>query len=52
MQVIAVGKWSKEDKRWKMLVALHRPGGNPPTAPAPSGRRTPVRTLPHKHPSK
>ena len=23
-QVIAVGKWSKEDKAWKMVIALHR----------------------------
>ncbi len=51
MQVIAVGKWSKEDKRWKMLVALRRPGGSPPTTPALSGRRTPVKALPLKHPS-
>ncbi len=24
MQVIATGKWSKAEKRWKMVVALRR----------------------------
>jgi hypothetical protein len=24
MKVIATGKWSKTDKRWKMVVALRR----------------------------
>lgn len=35
MQLLATGKWSKAEKRWKMLVALHRPtGGCAPTATA------------------
>jgi hypothetical protein len=25
MQLIAMGKWSKADKRWNMVVALRRP---------------------------
>jgi hypothetical protein len=46
MQVMATGKWSKADKRWKMLVALRRLAGNPP-APAsePRQRRSNVRPL-------
>jgi hypothetical protein len=27
--VLATGKWSKAEKRWKMLVALRRPAANP-----------------------
>jgi hypothetical protein len=26
MKVFATGKWSKEDKRWSMVVAIRRPG--------------------------
>jgi len=26
MELIATGKWSKADKRWKMVVALRRAG--------------------------
>ena len=26
MKVFATGKWSKEQKRWSMLVAIRRPG--------------------------
>ena len=26
MKVLATGKWSKEQKRWSMVVAIHRPG--------------------------
>jgi len=29
MQILATGKWSKAEKRWKMLVALRRPVVNP-----------------------
>lgn len=25
MQVLAMGKWSKADKGWKMVVAMHKP---------------------------
>ncbi len=39
MQVIATGKWSKAEKRWRMVVALRRPVGeaaaSPGTKPAP-----------------
>jgi hypothetical protein len=52
MQVLAIGKWSKADKRWKMLVALHRPANSPPAAPAPAGHRTSSRPTPLKRPSK
>jgi len=32
MQVLATGKWSKEQKRWSMVVAIRRPGkAAPPT---------------------
>lgn len=44
MQVMAMGKWSKADKRWKMLVALRRPNATTPaTAPEPRPRRGIVR---------
>jgi hypothetical protein len=26
MKVFATGKWSKEQKRWSMVVAIRRPG--------------------------
>lgn len=29
MHLIATGKWSKEEKRWKMVVALRPPGRRP-----------------------
>jgi hypothetical protein len=29
MQLIATGKWSKDEKRWRMVVAL-RPAGRKP----------------------
>jgi hypothetical protein len=32
MQVIATGKWSKAEKRWKMVVALRRPPGSAPAS--------------------
>jgi hypothetical protein len=32
MKVFATGKWSKEQKRWSMVVAIRRPGHE--TAPA------------------
>jgi hypothetical protein len=52
MQVLAIGKWSKVNKRWNMVVALRKPGGSPPPAPTPSGRRTSLRQSPQQHPSK
>ena len=32
MQVVAIGKWSKAEKRWKMVVALRRPPGSAPAS--------------------
>jgi hypothetical protein len=32
MQLIATGKWSKAEKRWKMVVALRRPPGSAPAS--------------------
>lgn len=32
MQVVAIGKWSKAEKRWKMVVALRRPLGSAPAS--------------------
>jgi hypothetical protein len=32
MQVVATGKWSKAEKRWKMVVALRRPPGSTPAS--------------------
>jgi len=32
MRVIATGKWSKAEKRWKMVVALRRPPNGVPTS--------------------
>lgn len=37
MQILATGKWSKAEKRWKMLVSLRRPTANP-AAPAAETR--------------
>jgi hypothetical protein len=31
MQILATGRWSKAEKRWKMLVALRRPVASPAT---------------------
>lgn len=39
MQLIAKGKWSKQMKRWTMVVALHRPAAEGPKRPQP-GKRT------------
>ncbi len=43
MQVIATGKWSKAEKRWKMVVALRRPASSVPasTVKARDTRRSP-----------
>jgi hypothetical protein len=51
-KVVAIGKWSKEDKDWKMVVALRPPNGSPPATSTPSGRHTSLRTKPQKHQSK
>lgn len=32
MQILATGKWSKAEKRWKMLVTLRRPATSPAAA--------------------
>ncbi len=43
MQVIATGKWSKQLKRWTMVVAIRRPGTEPdkrrPVTRGPKPRR-------------
>lgn len=31
-KVIAVGKWSKEQKRWQTVIAIRRPGKEAPAA--------------------
>jgi hypothetical protein len=51
MQVIAIGKWSKADKRWQMVVALRRPRGGAANGTAQSRRRTSPRQQPHTPPS-
>lgn len=38
MQLIATGKWSKQFKRWQMLVAIRRPGNDTPKAAGSSKR--------------
>ncbi|MFQ5665543.1 MAG: hypothetical protein ACE5I7_03845 [Candidatus Binatia bacterium] len=38
MQLIATGKWSKADKRWKMVVALRRPAPDASRSRRVSGR--------------
>lgn len=46
MQLMATGRWSKADKRWKMLVALRRPAGAVPASTSePRERRGTVRPL-------
>jgi len=39
MQLVATGKWSKTEKRWKMLVALRRPSEGTDAASARARRR-------------
>jgi hypothetical protein len=39
-QIIATGKWSKQLKKWSMVVAIRRPGKDTTPSPA-SGRRPP-----------
>lgn len=51
MKLIAIGKWSKADKRWNMVVALRKPGGSPAAPATQSGRRTSSRQKPSTHPS-
>jgi hypothetical protein len=51
-RVVAIGKWSKEDKDWKMVLALRPPNGNSPATSAPSGRHNALRAKPRKRPSK
>jgi len=38
MQLIATGKWSKDEKRWRMVVAL-RPAGRQSGAATDTTRR-------------
>lgn len=39
MQLIATGKWSKEAKRWMMVVAMRRPTAEQSTRPGISAKR-------------
>ena len=53
MQILALGKWSKADKRWNVVVALRRPAGTP-SGSSPSraeGRKTSRQQL-SKHPER
>lgn len=51
MQLMATGKWSKVEKRWKMLVALRRPAGGPPAStPEQRELRGPARRRFRKNP--
>ncbi len=34
MQLFAMGKWSKADKRWNMVVAMRRPADGASGSPA------------------
>lgn len=44
MQVIGMGRWSKTDKQWKMVVALRRPAAGDKSRPAAhQDRREPGR---------
>jgi len=38
MEMIAKGKWSKEQKRWNMVVLMQRPAKKPTEQPQPSKR--------------
>ncbi len=52
MQILATGKWSKAEKRWKMLVALRRKAVDQCT-PAPEQRPPRANVLQfRKHPKK
>jgi len=48
MKVIATGKWSKADKEWKMVLAMHRPLTRS-SVPAPRAPGRPVQ--PPKRPT-
>lgn len=52
MQVMALGKWSKEDGRWKMVVAMRRPNGVARSAPATSVERAQPQRRPVPNPEK
>lgn len=44
MQVIGMGRWSKADKDWKMVVALRQPASGDKSRPTPRpDRREPGR---------
>ncbi len=48
MQIIATGKWSKAEKRWKMVVALRRPTNSlPASATKPRDARRGTRAPRH-----
>lgn len=47
MQVLALGKWSKTDNRWNMVVALRRPESSARTANARPADRSAAATLRH-----
>jgi hypothetical protein len=49
MQLIATGKWSKDEKRWKMVVAL-RPAGRPASGTSADAARRPGAMRPVKNP--
>jgi len=47
MELIAIGKWSKADKRWRTVMALRRPSGIPSSsAKTRSERGKPARQRP------
>jgi hypothetical protein len=46
MQLVATGKWSKEQKRWLMVVAMRRQSAAQTTRPGTSAKRP---TRPKKH---
>ena len=48
MQVIAIGKWSKAEERWKMVVALRRPS-NSASASALKQHEGGNNSRPHRH---
>jgi hypothetical protein len=43
MKVIATGKWSKAEKRWNKVIALHRPPAG--TSGSPLKRSEPRRAI-------
>jgi hypothetical protein len=51
MKFFAMGKWSKADKRWNMVVALRRPAGDASSSSAarPARRKAAQQKL-HKNP--